>query len=226
MVHVLRKPLSEKTVAANVLAHGAGALNIDASRIATTDSLGGGRLAGPTNMAETCGGPEWDRPWMNDPGKREEYAQRTADKVARAEALGRWPSNRILEHDEECRCIGTKRVTASAAASGPTLTGRSESNSRGVFNGVESTPHYADAEGKETVAAWDCAPDCPVAALDEQSGVSKSSGGRFSGGNAFGQDSGWNKTNVYRQEIERPTDTGGASRFYKQVGGTTRTDSE
>lgn len=35
---VARKPLAAKTVAANVLEHGTGALNIDASRVATTES--------------------------------------------------------------------------------------------------------------------------------------------------------------------------------------------
>ncbi|WP_369676506.1 hypothetical protein, partial [Enterococcus faecium] len=40
-VVVARKPLGEKTVAANVLAHGTGALNIEATRIATTDDLSG-----------------------------------------------------------------------------------------------------------------------------------------------------------------------------------------
>ena len=55
-VVVARKPLGEKTVAANVLAHGTGALNIDATRIATTDDLSGNvnaELAGrwPANVA-------------------------------------------------------------------------------------------------------------------------------------------------------------------------------
>jgi DNA modification methylase len=93
---VARKPL-QGTVAANVMQHGTGALNIDASRVPTTDSLGGGRLSGPTDMSGTCGGPEWDRPWMHDEARRGEYAERTADKVAKAEALGRWPANVILE---------------------------------------------------------------------------------------------------------------------------------
>lgn len=37
---VARKPLAEKTVAANVLAYGTGALNIDRSRVTTDDNLG------------------------------------------------------------------------------------------------------------------------------------------------------------------------------------------
>ena len=36
IIHVLRKPLSEGTVASNVLKHGCGGLNIDASRISST----------------------------------------------------------------------------------------------------------------------------------------------------------------------------------------------
>jgi len=40
-----RKPLSEKTVAKNVLKHGTGGLNVDASRISTTDNLNGGRYS-------------------------------------------------------------------------------------------------------------------------------------------------------------------------------------
>src|SRR5699024_10569877 len=37
-----RKPLAEKTVARNVLAHGTGAINVDACRIETEDNLNGG----------------------------------------------------------------------------------------------------------------------------------------------------------------------------------------
>jgi len=59
-----------------------------------------------------------------------------------------------------------------------------------------------------------CAPGCPCAAMDAQSGVSKSTGGKFSGTNALGQDSGWNAHNNRPVEVNRPTDTGGASRFF------------
>lgn len=38
VVTVARRPLGKKTVAANVLEHGTGAMNIDASRIATTET--------------------------------------------------------------------------------------------------------------------------------------------------------------------------------------------
>jgi len=96
-----RKPLAG-TVAANVLEHGTGALNIDGCRVGTADNLGGGRLNGPTDMAKTCGGAEWDRPWMHDENRREAYARATAEKVARAESLGRWPPHLLLSHGPDC----------------------------------------------------------------------------------------------------------------------------
>ena len=38
-IHVLRKPCSESTVAANVLRHGTGGINVDGSRVSTGDEL-------------------------------------------------------------------------------------------------------------------------------------------------------------------------------------------
>ena len=108
IITLLRKPL-EGTVADNTLKNGCGGLNIDDTRINTTDSLGGGRLKGPTNMSQTCGGSEWDRPWMNDPSKRDHYAKIAREKVEKAERLGRWPANFILIQ-EDCELKGTKRI--------------------------------------------------------------------------------------------------------------------
>jgi len=85
-----------------LLSEGTGALNIDGCRVSTTDSLGGGRLAGPTDMSTTCGGDGWDRPWMHDESKRAEYAAHTAAKVAKAQEQGRWPPNVLVTHHPEC----------------------------------------------------------------------------------------------------------------------------
>lgn len=116
---LVRKPLSG-TVAQNTLDHGCGAINIDASRISTSDSLGGGELKGPTDMSQTCGGPEWDRPWRNDPSKREHYARVCREKVEKAERLGRWPSNIILDEQSSEQLeqqAGTSRFFYTAKAS-------------------------------------------------------------------------------------------------------------
>ena len=73
-----RKPLAEKTVARNVLAHGTGAINVDACRIETDDDIAkkypngpGGSTFGGGAMALTG---QWRQP------------------------SGRWPANVLLDH--------------------------------------------------------------------------------------------------------------------------------
>ncbi len=94
---VARKPLVS-TVAANVIAHGTGALNIDACRVdAGGDSLGGG--AEKVTTREQKGNDGWASPWMDDEEAREAHAARVRANVTRAEALGRWPANVALDPD-------------------------------------------------------------------------------------------------------------------------------
>lgn len=78
---VARKPLIG-TVAANVLAHGTGAINIGACRVDTTEDLNGGGYS-PVNGARHDGTESWG---MRNGGAGE-YSQ----------PLGRWPAN--LLHD-------------------------------------------------------------------------------------------------------------------------------
>jgi hypothetical protein len=79
-----RKPLSEKNVAANVLKWGAGGINVDASRIGTSDNLNGGAYSK---------GKQSDGTWgtMHDYAGRE-YTQPT----------GRFPANLVLSHADAC----------------------------------------------------------------------------------------------------------------------------
>ena len=91
---VARKPLIG-TVAANVLEHGTGALNIDGSRIGTEDSLyRASSIALPENQTMNEG---YQRPWKKDSDKVAEANQRTQDKSRIADNLGRWPANVILD---------------------------------------------------------------------------------------------------------------------------------
>jgi hypothetical protein len=207
VIHVLRKPLSEGTVAANTLKHGTGGLNIDASRIGVEERTYKG--SGVSQMRYTDG-----RAGLTDGrGRDMEFS-----------VSGRWPANVILQHLDGCRCDGVKRVGGTGTAV----------RHRGVkdtflYGGrigylPVGTPDlgYADKDGKETVANWICEPGCPVARLDEQSGVTKSTGGRI--GNAQGIYTNQGRTGWGTgHEAGDPGfgDTGGASRFYKQVGGKT-----
>ena len=85
-----RKPLVG-TVAANVAAHGTGALNVDGCRLPTTDKLGGSHVSSRAQG--------WDRPWKDDPDALERGRQRWAEADAKANALGRWPANVALDED-------------------------------------------------------------------------------------------------------------------------------
>jgi DNA modification methylase len=93
---VARKPL-QSTVAANVLEHGTGAINIDGCRVPTDDKLGGGMVS----MGRPKASEGWDRPWMHDPEVTERKKIEAASKVAAAEAQGRWPANLIHDGSDE-----------------------------------------------------------------------------------------------------------------------------
>lgn len=76
-----RKPLAG-TVAANVLAHGVGALNIDGCRVA-------------------CDA----RPALSHDGEKQQYGSystRTGSRAVGETTLGRWPANVVLSHAETC----------------------------------------------------------------------------------------------------------------------------
>jgi len=109
-----RKPLIG-TVVSNVLKHGTGAINIDASRIGS-----------------------------------------------------RFPANLILSHAEDCELVGVKTVV-----SGTQTSGRTDGPSTPAWDGAWKA-RAGSSIGEESVDVYDCAPDCPVALLDEQSGTLKS----------------------------------------------------
>lgn len=93
---VARKPLVG-TVAANVLEHGTGALNIDGCRIGyASDADKDKALAGDAFKRKDTSDKGWSRPWMEDP---ERVAQMNAESKARAQA-GRWPANVVLDEDQ------------------------------------------------------------------------------------------------------------------------------
>jgi len=90
LITLARKPLTG-SVAQNVLAHGCGALNIDATRIATTDDFSG--VQGFASMklnAQRKG--ESDEEWKaRVKGGPEQQAA-----LAKLKELGRWPANVLL----------------------------------------------------------------------------------------------------------------------------------
>ena len=72
---------------------------------------------------------------------------------------------------------------------------------------------YADADGLETVEAWECHPDCPVKELDRQSGVSSSTATGYNTAPSV-NDNPTHITHNIKSGIHHG-DTGTASRFFK-----------
>ena len=212
VIHLLRKPLSENTVASNVLKHGVGGLNIDGCRIGTGGEALSCSKADPYHAADGT-----QRTWNPTSTRGIDRTQHQA---------GRWPANLILQHLDGCRCGGEKKVKACGVGAFKRSTAKDRNGQTGAAYGAESRPegteyvNYADAEGKETIANWICAEGCPVKALDEQSGT-LSSPPSYIRGVASGN------VSVYSPGIGDKEaavsvnygDKGGASRFFKQVGG-------
>lgn len=199
-----RKPFVG-TLAANLLAHGTGALNIEACRVQGAHAYTPkGIRPGTHNIV----GDDWDG------GNQQEVR-----------AAGRWPPDLVLSHapgPQGCQRVGTKRVRSTAAHplfSNPdakplcwgSITQRSG-----------ETVNYGDSDGLEEVDAWECVQDCPVGILDAQSGVLRS-GNVQDGVLRRGSDKTRNCYGHFApQDVETPPiygDEGGASRFFPQFPG-------
>ena len=197
IITILRKPL-EGSVADNVLKHGCGALNIDASRISTSDNLNGGAYA--ESASERHDGKE---NWRYERGKAGEYEQ----------PKGRWPANFILMHKEGCELKGSKKIKE----------GKANKDKGGSFREVglyedglktRAVDHF---QGEEEIEDWACVKDCPIRKLDLQSGQVK--GWSSQNHNTFNpyQGNSFHNSSTQRQGYkEGYNDDGGASRFFKQ----------
>lgn len=185
-----RKPLSEKTVAANVLSHSTGALNIDACRINTNDSLNGGAYAQNGELR--------DDGWGMQRGGAGQYKQ----------PEGRWPANLVLTHSPGCQQIGQEKIR------GYTIN-RFDDGAK-PFGGGAGHEFSSEQKPDELIEKWDCSPDCPIRLLDEQSGeLGKSAGTQKKGRGAYGDDKVYGKGKGL--SIDKPIgfgDKGGASRFF------------
>ena len=202
VITVARKPVEEGTVSGNVLKHGTGALNIDASRIHSGSSEGG-KISGGSALGQGSG---WNA-----------HNNRTTE-IDRSMSIGRWPANVIFEHKPECKQTGTATVKGNRTDTRPEGDGGREDKSQWRFRPTEATKRgYSDPDGTETVDAWECADGCPVAELNIQSQQM----GMHAAGSMKGPDN-WD-TGSYTQtsyhiagvgKNARFGDTGGASRFF------------
>ena len=221
-----RKPCSEGSVAANVLKHGTGGINIDVCRLAVA---GGSPAAKRRETARRTGSvPISGRTAKESTldGKIERRGNPETYMAARSsEQLGRWPANLIFCHPPGCRKTGTTKIRGNRVDTRPEGDGgRADKTDWRIRPTGATRRGYSDDEGLETVDTWDCSPGCSVTVLDAQSGVGGSGTGMTRkarpGAQPFAVSKGWNQHNMTRDGQTAPEDygdSGGVSRFFKQV---------
>jgi len=197
---LVRKPLRERTVAEQVLKTGTGGINVGGSRVgyqSETDQAGAipqGKAMGKSGAL--AGGVQ------NDNERKEFKADNTK---------GRWPANVVLSHSPECKKIGTRKIQGNRTDTRPEGDGGREDKENWRFRPTEATKRgYSDDSGEETIEDWECAPGCPVGALNEQSGASRSAVRIGGEGEPLDPDQNWR----FKRAEGGYSDTGGASRFF------------
>jgi site-specific DNA-methyltransferase (adenine-specific) len=193
-VIVARKPI-EGTVANNVLKWGTGGLNIGGSRIGYAS--------------------DYDKKHQEDirKGSGTFFGGTGEAKSEQVSMQGRWPANVILGHTQSCQPTGKTIKNKTGAGKRTATFGTQDTQSGGDGSGGWSGYEY------ET-EVYDCIDGCPVKALDEQSGISKStsSKGHNRIGNQVGDDRTAKAAGLYGDGAwiagSNHNDSGGASRFF------------
>jgi DNA modification methylase len=193
-VIVARKPL-EGTVAANVLKHGTGGINIDGCKIGTGQRVN--HAGGASSLQRVSRVEQGYRPTVTVPRNED------------ADVAGRWPANVVFTHSAACEMTGTRPVRSDGhhpASRGP--------------GGLSTTGHSGQRglderkSGTEEVGDWSCAADCPVAELDRQSGVLTSGANPERRGSDEFRDAYGEFAGQVACISQRGADAGGASRFF------------
>lgn len=201
-----RKPLSEKNLAQNVMRWGTGGLNIDQSRVRSSEPIAshrgtGNGVAMQGNVAENG----WKQPYQK--GDAGEHNTQTS---------GRFPSNLLLSHAPGCIRTGSKRVKP---GNGSGNTGKRNGKNGydggwGAYEEIWGT--YNGPDGKEEVAAYECESSCPVRLMDEQSGPSPRGGKPQTRNRQNGATWALTETVDYQPYADTMSGDSGPSRFFQQ----------
>lgn len=212
-----RKPFP-RTLVANLREHGTGALDIDAGRIPASGKPPGWLKTG------TCG---TDAVHGFQGTSTFRITERTPEEVAHVgeahERAGRWPPNFVVSHSEGCQRVGEGRAKTATGTAAGRMAGK-PSDIYGEYRGSDRAGErigYAEADGKEAVGVWECAPGCAVAVLDSLSGKRKSGARKPSyrrrtpmlGANGIYGDCEGNPDSAFGN-TDVPAPEGGASRFF------------
>lgn len=185
-----RKPF-KGTVAENVLEHGTGGINIDATRI--------------DSGAEEV--PVFENAGRDSYGIYSDGLQ-GSKQVGKQSGYGRWPANVVMTHHEDCIEVGLRKVKTGTAVQ------RNGGDGENTV-GAREDATYASEDGTETIPSWECHLDCPVGLLDGQSGITTSNVRTPTGKDDRGEP---NESNMVVRRADTKerghADKGGASRFF------------
>ena len=144
-IYLCRAPRGNKTFAQLATEFGTGALNIDGSRIGTSEDRG-------RPQGKDIRGGSWADAGSDKP----------SDMISDSHPLGRWPANFILSHSENCVKVGEFEVE------GRTINRWQEEMK--PFGGGAGEEYESEQLPPETVERWACVPQCSVRMLDDQAG--------------------------------------------------------
>jgi site-specific DNA-methyltransferase (adenine-specific) len=149
-----RKPLTEETVAANVLKWGTGALNIDGTRISTGGEVVHTPQSDPAKRKGVVGS---DLGFSK--GSKEKMAEAQRASVERTNALGRWPANVLLQ----CTCVDPQPLPEKVKSRAKEPAKGRRYADKGATN-ITGTPGATRREG----GGFAHEPDCPAGMVDAQ----------------------------------------------------------
>lgn len=192
VVTLARKPVTD-IVAQNAVLHGTGGLNINETRIGTSKRVPATVSRGNQGIALSGS--------ANQSLRRE-----TGVEGGHNPNLGRWPANLILEHKAACAVTGTRIE--------PGYKINRWNDGAKPFGGGAGHPFTSNDIPETEVPVWTCVEGCPAKGVDVQSGDVK-------GQTTSGKKAGTGYSGNWPTAPVAPSyaDSGGASRFFKQVGG-------
>jgi len=202
---IARKPIEKKlTIAKNVLKYGVGTINID-----------GCRVSAPGEDFSNIKPRQIQKLHSFNHDENSVTYKEAKEKL---QNIGRFPANVVLSHHPDCKKVGeakekiAKNVSFKDTKQSDAGWGTKKCNTENV---------------ELTRDVYECVEDCAVKMLDGQSGITKGSGKRTItqagiGGGVLGKHDGRKKMPTAKEGLKTVRnlgDSGGASRFFKCVGG-------
>ena len=185
----------------NIIATGAGAYNIDGTRIGYQSDKDKEQY-----MNDSEGGYKRQKTWNLDNPENPYHGGWKKLEGEVPDVLGRWPSNFIMVHTPSCRKVGENKTKGKEG-------GYSYKDKTYQVEGFvpKCKPQAPSNYGGETIEEWECTEDCPVRLFNEQAGSHK--GTRCEKQSDCAENGKWG-TLQGRRGARGYNDDGGASRYF------------